>query len=312
MFGRIAARFYWGSLARFCLMYAYGLRIVSNGARGSGFDTAKRWVSFDEGVLKQELIKRPGTTLTTRSLGHATLMPQAKALRRTFTHSRSDIHITDNSHPTIIAMAAANEVNVKLARALPGQLLRLFTKFPPPQIAGAATTTRTIPSSEETSTITIAENTSSSDPNAGASTTIVTTSPSEAEIAHSETEAKAYRNPFLPFKNPRTGNWHGPAYSLRRQAELFKLAKEHNVLSLMPLSPKHPEVKEQKRIENGLRVQGTGMGKKVKGKAWERTMSSRLEKRRLAMEGMPEMIKQWKERGHGRGWKKWPSRSGSM
>lgn len=32
----------------------------------------------------------------------------------------------------------------------------------------------------------------------------------------------------------------------------------------------------------------------------------RLEKRRQAMLEMPQMIATWKERGHGRGWKKWP------
>jgi hypothetical protein len=32
----------------------------------------------------------------------------------------------------------------------------------------------------------------------------------------------------------------------------------------------------------------------------------RLEKRRQAMLDMPKMIADWKERGHGRGWKKWP------
>ncbi|KAF2159069.1 hypothetical protein M409DRAFT_71308 [Zasmidium cellare ATCC 36951] len=195
------------------------------------------------------------------------------------------------------------EQHIRLAQRLHPRLLNFFTKFPPPLIAGTATTARTIPSNEKT--ITIAENTSSIDPNAGASTTTATVSSSEPE-AHSDLFSKPYRNPFLPFKNPQTGNWHGPQISLRRQADLFKLAVEHNVLSLMPLGPKHPEVKEQKRIENGLRVQGTGIGKKVKGKHWERALRGKLEGRRQAMEGMPEMIRQWKERGHGRGWKKWP------
>lgn len=198
------------------------------------------------------------------------------------------------------------EQHIRLAQRLPPRLLDFFKKFPPPQVAGAATTARTIPTSEKTETITIAENTSSMDPNAGASTTTTTVSPSEPQVAHSDLFSKPYRNPFLPFKNPRTGNWHGAQISLRRQAELFKLAVEHNVLPLMPLSSKHPEVKEQKRIENGLRVQGTGIGKKVKGKHWERALRGKLEERRRAMEGMPEMIRQWKERGHGRGWKKWP------
>ena len=75
---------------------------------------------------------------------------------------------------------------------------------------------------------------------------------------------------------------------------------------MMPLSNKHPEVKELKREEQGLRVQGTGVGKKVKGKKWERTLRGRLEERRKAMESMLEMIRHWKERGHGRGIKKWP------
>jgi hypothetical protein len=35
-------------------------------------------------------------------------------------------------------------------------------------------------------------------------------------------------------------------------------------------------------------------------------VNCRLEKRRQAMLEMPKMIATWKERGHGRGWKKWP------
>ncbi|KAK3677717.1 54S ribosomal protein L25, mitochondrial [Recurvomyces mirabilis] len=91
-------------------------------------------------------------------------------------------------------------------------------------------------------------------------------------------------NPFLASKNPTTGAWHSPHYSLRRQADLFRLAIDHNVLSLMPTSPKHPLVKEAKRIQHGLRVKGTGEGQRVKGKYWERTLQSRLDTRRQAME----------------------------
>ena len=184
--------------------------------------------------------------------------------------------------------------NIQLARSLPPQLLHFFKRFPPPQLA--ATTASARPA-----TIEIAENTSSSDPNAGASTTEVST-----EAPSLGNNATWKRNPFLPFKNPSTGNWHPPHYSLRRQADLFKLAAEHSVLPLMPLSHKHPEVKETKRIEHGLRVKGTGAGQKVKGKYWERTLRTRLESRRRAMEAMPDMINLWKERGHGRGWKKFP------
>jgi len=84
------------------------------------------------------------------------------------------------------------------------------------------------------------------------------------------------------------------------------LAVKHNVVSLLPHSSKLPSEIERRRVEHGLRVKGTGVGQKVKGKMWERTLKGRLEERRKAMEAMPEMIKQWKERGHGRGWKKWP------
>jgi large subunit ribosomal protein L25 len=187
---------------------------------------------------------------------------------------------------------AAMERHIRLAQDLHPRLLRFFTRFPPSLINGA-----TQPSVEP---VQIAQNTSSMNPNA--TTTTTTIEPPSSDVP----QYPRNRNPFLAFKNPNTGNWHAPHYSLRRQAELFKLAKEFDVLPLMPHSPKHPEIKEQKRIENGLRVQGTGIGKRVKGKLWERTLKGRLAERTKAMEGMPEMIRQWKERGHGRGWKKWP------
>lgn len=200
------------------------------------------------------------------------------------------------------------ERHLQLAQQLHPRLLRFFTKFPPPQISATSRLATAQSSASETAaaSVTIASSTSSSDPNVGAASTTVSFNPEEAETAHSATELTTSRNPFLPHKNPRTGAWHGPAISLRRQAELFKLAAEYNVLPLMPVSPKHPEIREQKRIENGLRVQGTGVGKKVKGKLWERQLRGKLEERRKAMENMPEMIREWKERGHGRGWKKWP------
>lgn len=189
-------------------------------------------------------------------------------------------------------MATAHH-HIQRAQALPPRLLNFFKKYPPTQ----STTSTTPP----THAIEVAENTSTtSDPNAAASLQRLLATASPDQIQTKKT------NPFTPWKNPRTGKWHPPIYSLRQQAELFKEAKAHHVLPLMPLSTKHPEVKEQKRIEHGLRVQGTGEGRKVKGKYWERTLRQRMEKRRVAMEGMPEMIRQWKQLGHGRGWKKWP------
>lgn len=186
-------------------------------------------------------------------------------------------------------MAAAMESQIRLAQQLPPRLLNFFKKYPPPQIRTATTP----------STLTDSSSSSSSDSPAAVTETTMTDSSSGL------TDKKSH-NPFLPFKNPRTGLWHGPAYSLRRQADLYKLAKAHFVLDLMPIAPKHPEVKAQKRLEKGLLVQGTGEGKRVKGKLWERQLRSKMDERRKAMEGMNEMVKNWKERGHGRGWKKWP------
>jgi len=41
-------------------------------------------------------------------------------------------------------------------------------------------------------------------------------------------------NPFIPWKNPKTGKWRGPKYSLRRQADLVKKAQTTNNLNIIP------------------------------------------------------------------------------
>ncbi|CAG8023630.1 unnamed protein product [Penicillium nalgiovense] len=113
--------------------------------------------------------------------------------------------------------------------------------------------------------------------------------PSRALLVTSED----VRNPFLPHK--RFGKWEAPKYGLRQQADLMKLAIKYNVEALLPPSRKSPEFKETRRAERGLQIKGTGVGHKVKGHKWERTMESRLEDRRKAMEGMPEMVRLWKQ-----------------
>ncbi|KDR80233.1 hypothetical protein GALMADRAFT_242528 [Galerina marginata CBS 339.88] len=45
-------------------------------------------------------------------------------------------------------------------------------------------------------------------------------------------------NPFLPKKNPKTGRWRPPKYSLRRQAELVKMAQATGTLNSLPPGPK--------------------------------------------------------------------------
>jgi large subunit ribosomal protein L25 len=102
-------------------------------------------------------------------------------------------------------------------------------------------------------------------------------------------------NPFLPTKIFTTGKWAGPKIGLRRQAELVKLAKINGVEELLPPGKKSTAFKETRLIKAGLRIRGTGEGQKVKGHKWERTIGTTLEKRRKAMEGMPEMIRTWKQ-----------------
>ncbi|KAK3683191.1 54S ribosomal protein L25, mitochondrial [Vermiconidia calcicola] len=161
-------------------------------------------------------------------------------------------------------MAAAMETHIRIAKSLDPRLLRFFKRFPPPEIGAFASSP-----TPQTETIQIASNTSSMDPNAAATTSTETvTSEPEDPRAITNSDGRK-RNPFLAFKNPQTGNWHSPHYSLRRQAVLFKLAQEEGVLPLMPLCPKHPEVKEQKRVEQGLSVRGTGVGQAVGANAQE-------------------------------------------
>jgi hypothetical protein len=54
-----------------------------------------------------------------------------------------------------------------------------------------------------------------------------------------------------------------------------KLARQHGVEELLPHSVKGTVEKLRRREQNGLRVKGTGVGQKVKGKEWERTLKGR-------------------------------------
>ncbi|KAF2255222.1 hypothetical protein BU26DRAFT_514973 [Trematosphaeria pertusa] len=192
----------------------------------------------------------------------------------------------------------STQQQIQLAKSLPPRLIRFFERFPPP----ALLQNTAAPALRSAGT---APTTSPTDPNAPA---IESSTPElSSEAPPSSSSELPYHNPFLPRKNYTTGRWYGPAYGLRKQAELVKLAQTHGVLDLLPWTIKKPGEKEKRRIERGLQVKGTGVGEKVKGKLWERTLKGRLEMRRQAMLGMPQLIQEWKQKGHGRGWKKWPS-----
>ncbi|KAF2112831.1 hypothetical protein BDV96DRAFT_648470 [Lophiotrema nucula] len=184
---------------------------------------------------------------------------------------------------------------VALAKSLPPRLLRFFARYPPGSVA------QTAPTAASTTIST----TPPSDPNAP-----VTEASTPSTTPPSSSSSPALRNPFLPSKNYTTGTWYGPRYGLRQQADLVKLAQTHGVLDLLPYTTKLPGEKEKRRVEKGLRVKGTGVGEKVKGKGWERTLKGKLALRRKAMERMPSLVQEWKQKGHGRGWKKWPKAGG--
>lgn len=132
----------------------------------------------------------------------------------------------------IETMAAPISKNVQLAMALPVRLRTFLARYPPAAI---------LPDS-----------------------------------ANPETVKTGYQeetpNPFMPTKHPITGRWHDPKYSLRRQAELVKMARKHHVEELLPFTTKGTEERLRKRVELGLRVKGTGVGQKVKGHKHERQL----------------------------------------
>jgi large subunit ribosomal protein L25 len=177
-----------------------------------------------------------------------------------------------------------NPQHVKLATALPKRLLDFFRKYPPPALTQglAAPASASTPASQETPAV--ASTTSSEDPNVPA-----------IETGPSALTQRTYRNPFQPTKNFATGKWNSPVFGLRRQADIVKLAQKHGVVDLLPYTIKLPGEREKRRAERGLRVKGTGVGERVKGKAWERTLKGRLEERRNAMLAMPQMIEDWKQ-----------------
>ncbi|KAI9694018.1 MAG: hypothetical protein M1822_003289 [Bathelium mastoideum] len=177
--------------------------------------------------------------------------------------------------------AVLREQHIAQAKTLPGKLLTFFRNYPHPLIVAQPPSAPARPEPVETS-----ETTSPSDPNASVTTTHETPSLSS--------NPWAVFNPFRPWKNPDTGRWREPVYSLRRQADLVKLARQRGLEDLLPPGKKSSRAREVRTVEQGLRVRGTGVGQRVKGKAWERTMRTRLEKRKQAMLDMPRMIEKWK------------------
>ncbi|KAI3613204.1 60s ribosomal protein l25 [Moniliophthora roreri] len=135
-----------------------------------------------------------------------------------------------------------------------------------------------------------------------------------------------YQIPF-PHRNPKTGRWAPPKYSLRRQAELIKKAKETNSLHLLPPGPKlhKPQVlAEVLRAKDGegskelpeklkpLSFEADWVGKftpkekpevplyaqkkrMFKGHKWERTKERREAHRSMLLRDMDKRVRRWKD-----------------
>lgn len=190
----------------------------------------------------------------------------------------------------------ASPDKIRLATKLHPRLLTFFKRYPPPALLRSPP-----PGAENTSHIyTTSSISADTSPSAEEASSPAVSTSSKNPVDNTA----AYRNPFLPWRNPATGVWQNPKYSLRQQADLFKIAAKEGLASLLPFSTKAPDYKRVRREQLGLRVKGTGEGEAVKGKQWERQLKGKLDRRRKAMIDMPRMIAEWKERGHGRGWKK--------
>lgn len=147
-------------------------------------------------------------------------------------------HTIAASRPTkrlLTPIMVPTEQYVQLAKALPVRLQRFFARYPPASILPEAA------------------------------------NPETSKTGYQEATA----NPFSAQKHPVTGKWHDPVFSLRRQAELVKLAREHGVEELLPPTVKGTEYQIAHRVEHGLRVKGTGIGQRVKGHAHERAVIGR-------------------------------------
>ncbi|CAH2356053.1 54S ribosomal protein L25, mitochondrial [[Candida] railenensis] len=92
-------------------------------------------------------------------------------------------------------------------------------------------------------------------------------------------------NPFLPTKNPDTGRWRGAEYSLRRSADLYKLAKKFGIHELLPPIPQKRFHEDKYYNKNWMR--GVLNPKKPK---WERELPEKLRKREEALANMDETI----------------------
>lgn len=177
-----------------------------------------------------------------------------------------------------MALTLSQKDCIKLGKTLPTRLITFFRKYPTATLLGLDNRTF-IKSADAISNPTISKETLDEPPE---------------NIARDTQPLPEFHNPFMPMKNYVTGRWRGARYGLRIQADLVKLAAKNGVEDFLPYTKKKTGERQRRREERGLRIKGTGVGQKVKGKKWERTLWKRQLRRRNAMLRMPSMIYHWK------------------
>lgn len=91
-------------------------------------------------------------------------------------------------------------------------------------------------------------------------------------------------NPFLANKNPATGKYQEPKYSLRRMSDLYKLAYNYGIHDLLPPSKKlfFEEKYEQKKFMRGTLL--------PKGHKHERMLEGKVAKMQDAIKNADKYI----------------------
>ena len=98
------------------------------------------------------------------------------------------------------------------------------------------------------------------------------------------------RNPFHPTKNTVTGKYNEPIYSVRRQTDLTKLAKDHGLEHLLPRRVDH---KEKVHATANSPMRGLV---RWKGTKMERTRSMRRDTIQVKLKAAKEVVRKRRNR----------------
>lgn len=92
-------------------------------------------------------------------------------------------------------------------------------------------------------------------------------------------------NPFLPNKNTESGRWQEAKYSLRRSADLFKMARKFGIEDLLPPLPQKKFYEDKYANKNWMR----GV-LRPKGHKWQHALPEKLAAREKAIAEMDDII----------------------